>query len=83
MYLQANTPATGQPVAETKPTNMATATAYAEAYARYKQAWADLRYADMGMAAIDMRDILAKQILPSVHFSPRLDTKSNNPWRLT
>ena len=60
MYLQANTPATSHEVAESQPSNMRLATACAEAYARYKQAWADSRYADMGMAALDLRDILAE-----------------------
>jgi hypothetical protein len=46
--------------AATHPTNMALAMAYAETYARYKQAWIDSRYADMGMAALDLRDLLAQ-----------------------
>lgn len=32
--------------------------AYAEADQRYKRAWANLDYSAMGMAALDMRDIL-------------------------
>jgi hypothetical protein len=32
--------------------------AYAEADQRYQRAWANLDYAAMGMAALDMRDIL-------------------------
>lgn len=58
MYLRDPLPTTGQPVLATQSTCIAPGNV--EAQERYVQAWLDLRYADMGSAALDMRDLLAE-----------------------